>query len=329
MVRISYGMFFLPNGAQQGANTYVPGYSISQNLQTTDQKTPVLQLSAGPPPYVYPDASVRNGAVANGAAISWWPYSSPQPYVQQWQLSVQRQLGQVTMVELAYVGNKGTHLLFPRDMNQVPPGALWGPGDAESRRPYPQYSQIQELYNDGDSVYHALQIKGSRRFSQGLTFMANYTFSKSIDNSSYDTTTWQRQHLPDHYEHRSEPRLSQFDETHRVVLSYVYELPAGHGRKWMNRGGITDAIRGMADLGQFRRQFRHSVHGSFRSSEPDWRHFGRRLRRLHWGPVSRAPPLPGGSIPPPLPTRLRIRLARADARIHCAVPDRGTSTRLS
>lgn len=243
VVRISYGMFFLPNGAQRGANTDVPGYSISQNLQTTDQKTPVFQLSAGPPPYVYPDASVRNGAVANGAAISWWPYSSPQPYVQQWQLSVQRQLGQVIMVELAYVGNKGTHLLFPRDMNQVPP-ALWGPGDAQSRRPYPQYSQIQEMYNDGDSVYHALQLKGSRRFAQGLTFMANYTFSKSIDNSSYDTTTGNGNTYQITTNTALNRGLSQFDETHRVALSYVYELPAGHGRKWMSRGGITDAILG-------------------------------------------------------------------------------------
>jgi hypothetical protein len=243
VVRASYGVFILPNGAQQGANTNVPGYAISQNLQTTDQKTPVFQLSAGPPPYVYPDASVHNGAIANGTNINWWPYDSLQPYVQQWQLSVQRQLGRVTMVELAYVGNKGTHLLFPRDMNQVPP-PLWGPGDAQSRRPFPQYAQIRKLYNDGDSIYHALQIRGSRRFSQGLTFLTNYTFSKSIDNSSYDTTSGTGNTYQITTNTALNRGLSQFDQTHRLVLSYLYELPAGQGRKWMDRGGLVGAMVG-------------------------------------------------------------------------------------
>jgi hypothetical protein len=243
VVRAAYGIFFIPNGAQQGFNANVPGYGISQNLQTTDQRTPVFQLSAGPPPYVYPDASVRNGAVVNGANINWWPYDAPQPYVQQWQFGIQKQLGAANVVEIAYVGNKGVHLLFPREANQVPP-QLWGPGDAQPRRPFPQYRNITTRFADGDSIYHALQIKGTRRLSNGLTFLANYTFSKSIDNSSYDTTTGAGNLYQIATNTALNRGLSQFDQTHRVVLSYVYDVPVGRGRKWLSDGGVVDAILG-------------------------------------------------------------------------------------
>ena len=147
------------------------------------------------------------------------------------------------MVEIAYVGNKGTHLLFPREMNQVPP-ALWGSGEAQSRRPFPQYGNIQTRMYDGTSIYHALQIKATRRLSNGLTFLANYTFSKSIDNSSYDTTSGTGNLYQIATNTALNRGLSQFDQTHRLVLSYVYELPAGRGRKVLNDSGVLTAILG-------------------------------------------------------------------------------------
>jgi hypothetical protein len=244
VVRASYGIFFIPNGAQQGFNSNVPGYNVSQDFVSTNG-LPVFQLSAGPPPYVLPTAADRNGAIANGTSITWWPYYAPQPYIQEWQFDIQRQFGSQTTVEIAYVGSKGTHLLFPRDMNQVPISLL-GPneGDPQLLRPFPQYSQIHEEYNDAFSNYHALELKANRRFANGVTFLANYTFSKSLDNSSYDTTTG----IGDEYQITTNPNLnkglSQFDQTHRVVVSYVYELPFGKGRKWLDRGGVLDAVLG-------------------------------------------------------------------------------------
>jgi TonB dependent receptor len=243
VVRSAYGIFFIPNGAQQNFNTALPGFGINQNLQTSDQKTPVFQLSAGPPPYVIPTGANRTGAISNGSSIGYWPLEAGQPYVQQWQFSIQKQLGTQTVVEAAYVGNKGTRLLFPRDLNQVPPNLL-GPGDTQLLRPFRQFLQISTRNNDANSAYHALQIKANRRFAGGLTFLANYTFSKSMDNSSYDTTTG----IGTQYQIASNPGLnrgpSQFDQTHRAVLAYVYDLPVGHGRKWLDRGGLADAILG-------------------------------------------------------------------------------------
>jgi hypothetical protein len=165
--------------------------------------------------------------------------------MQEWQADIQKQLGSGTTLEIAYAGSKGTHLLFPRDMNQVPISLL-GPneGDPQLLRPYPQYSQIHERYDDGFSTYHALELKATRRFANGFTFLANYTFSKSIDNSSYDTTTG----IGDEYQITTNPNLnkglSQFDQTHRVVVSYVYDLPFGTGRHWLDKGGVVNAVFG-------------------------------------------------------------------------------------
>ena len=138
-------------------------------------------------------------------------------------------------------------------MNQVPISLL-GPneGDPQLLRPYPQYSQIHEEYNDGFSTYNALEVKANRRFANGFTFQANYTYSKSIDNSSYDTTTG----IGDEYQITTNANLnkgpSQFDQTHRLVVSYVYDLPFGKGRPWLDRGGILNAVLGgWKDSGSF------------------------------------------------------------------------------
>jgi hypothetical protein len=84
----------------------------------------------------------------------------------------------------------------------------------------------------------------NRRFANGVTLLSNYTFSKSLDNSSYDLTTGSG----GEYQIASRPdlahALSQFDQTHRLVVSAVYEIPVGKGRRYMDRGGILDAVLG-------------------------------------------------------------------------------------
>ena len=243
VVRSAYGLFMVPISVQQNFNTAPPGYAISQTLQTTDLHTPIFQLSQGPPPYQIPNPSQVTASVLNGQAISYWPYNAPQAYVQQWQLSVEKQLGHNAMVEASYVANKGTHLLFPRDLNQVPPQLL-GPGNAQANRPYPQFQAITTRFNDANSNYQALQLQMNRRFANGLTLLTNYTFSKSLDNSSYDLTTGSG----GEYQIATRPdlahALSQFDQTHRFVFSSVYEIPVGNGRRFLNGTGVMDVIAG-------------------------------------------------------------------------------------
>jgi hypothetical protein len=245
VVRGSYGVFFVPISAQRNFNSTPPGYAITQSLQVTNlsNPTPVFLLQNGPPQYAYPPASSRTPSIQNGQSVSYYPDNAPQAYMQQWHLSVQRQISPSTVVELSYVATKGTHLLFPRDLNQVPQSDL-GPGNLQPFRPYSQYQSITTLFNDSNSHYNALQLQVNRRFSHGLTFLSNYTLSKSTDNCSLDLTTgggceYQNANAP-----AATYALSQFDQKQRVVVAGSYDLPFGEGRSFMNRGGAANYVLG-------------------------------------------------------------------------------------
>ena len=115
---------------------------------------------------------------------------------------------------------------------------------AQALRPYPQYLNIVTGAQGGDksghSSYHAMVIKAERRFSSGLLFQWNYTFSKILtDSDSYFTGTGAQ----DQYNRRAEKSIGQFDQTHILKLNTLYELPFGVGRRWL-RDGVASHIAG-------------------------------------------------------------------------------------
>ena len=110
------------------------------------------------------------------------PYSRI-PYVQEWNLAVQRQLPRNSTFEAAYVANKGSKLELRVPFN---PPFDPGPGDAHARRPFPDLSEGYAQRNIGNSVYHSLQVKFEKMFSQGLGLLGAYTWSMSIDDASSD-----------------------------------------------------------------------------------------------------------------------------------------------
>ncbi|MGH9674876.1 MAG: TonB-dependent receptor, partial [Bryobacteraceae bacterium] len=116
---------------------------------------------------------------------------------------------------------------------------------AQSLRPYPQYLNIVTGTQGGDksghSTYHAIVIKAERRLSAGLTFQWNYTLSKLLtDSDSYDAGG----NSQDQYNRRLEKSIGQYDQTHSLKLSTIYELPVGKGRRYLNQGGILNAVAG-------------------------------------------------------------------------------------
>jgi hypothetical protein len=245
VVRAGYGVYFIPISAQRNYNSTPPGYAITESLQVTNlaNPTPIFYLYQGPPPYVVPTPPDRTPSILNGQAVSYYPLNAPQGYMQQWHLGIQKQFGGSWVAEASYVGSAGTHLLFPRDLNQVPEADL-GPGDLQLLRPYPQYQAITTYFNDASSNYNALQLQLARRFSSGLTVLANYTYSKSLDNCSLDITTGSGCEYQDAATPAATYAPSQFDQTHRLVVSGVYDLPFGYGRAHLNRRGVADGFLG-------------------------------------------------------------------------------------
>ena len=156
------------------------------------------------------------------ASLSTLDPKSVTGYMQSWNLNVQHDISGVGTFSLAYAASKGTHLIRSRDLNQPYPG----PGDVSSRAPYPQYSNIFFAETGANSEYQSLQFSFNRRLARGLSMLAAYTFSKSMDDTSAFLGTFGDKNFPQNsHDARAEHALSSFDTPHRAVLAYVYQLP--------------------------------------------------------------------------------------------------------
>jgi Carboxypeptidase regulatory-like domain/TonB dependent receptor len=160
-------------------------------------------------------------------------------YSQHWNLSLQQQLGRSRVVELAYVGSKGTKLLTSRDINQPRPSTA-----PRNLRPLPFLDEINYQESTANSHYHSLQARVQQRLDFGLSLLGAYTWSKSIDNASGIFASAGDPNFPqDSYNLRAERGRSNFDVAHRLSLSYTYELPLGTKNKllagWQTMGIVT------------------------------------------------------------------------------------------
>ena len=146
-------------------------------------------------------------------------------YMQHWNFNVERQLWDNTVVEVAYVGSKGTKLLTARDINQPQPSAL-PPGLPFVPRPDPRFDDIDLLESRGNSNYNALQMRFQQRLTRGFSALASYTWSKSIDDASNFFSSAGDPNFPQNsYNVAAERGRSNFDVTHRLSVSYSYALP--------------------------------------------------------------------------------------------------------
>ena len=235
--------------------------------------TPAFRLDTGLPPFPQPPSV--NPAFSNGNNTAYWNDEAvrlPESY--DWTLSIQRQLSNSLVFETSYNATIGAHLVSGiLRMNQVPfsafqryglsvlqssitsPAAVaagiqrpypsFNGSVAQALRPYPQYLDIQTREGHGDksghSSYHAWIAKLEKRYSGGLMLNTSYVFSKLItDSDSYigDNSAI------DHYNRRLEKSIGQYDQTHNVKVSYVYELPWGKGRKWLQSGPASVILGG-------------------------------------------------------------------------------------
>jgi len=238
-----------------GWNTYASGgfgqgWAPIGGLSTTDGLTPVFQLSQGPPPPIYPGPQLRTPDILNGQNVNYPLFHSPLGYSEEYQLSIQHQFKGGIVLETAYVGNRGIHLAYTRDIDQVPESEL-GPGNAQLNQPYPQYLGVAASFFDGISNYNALQTSVKKQVSHGLLLTANYTWSKTMDeitNSGFvGGGNGHAEHggaLQNQYDPRSNYGPSTTDFRHFFNGSLVYELPFGNGKRFQSENGLLNAALG-------------------------------------------------------------------------------------
>jgi hypothetical protein len=158
-------------------------------------------------------------------------------------LGIQKQIASNMVVSLSYMGNLSRHIPHNGlNINEVPPH-LRGPGNAQVRRPFPQFGNILEYgmpYRT--SNYHAGVVQLTRNFSNGLSFTTHYTWSKHLDRGSY---------LQSIYDTNNSYGPSAFDQRHRFVWGGSYELPFGPGRKYLTSRSLGNIIGGWTVTARF------------------------------------------------------------------------------
>lgn len=161
-------------------------------------------------------------------------------------------LSDVTAAQRAYATSVGVTL--PANNAAVFPGFTGNV--AQALRPFPQYRIIRnQLESQGQSWYNAAQVKLDRRFSRGVQFGVSYTFAKLITNASEDLFGGNPYGaaLQNPYDRSQLRAVSQNVPPHVVVLSYIFELPFGKGKRFLSQGGWADRIFGGFQVGGIQR----------------------------------------------------------------------------
>jgi hypothetical protein len=290
VIRGGYGIFWVPNYvsfALNPANDMVNAASTTYT-GTVDGTHPFNSISLPFPNGISPPPGSTLGMQGTQQFLTQTVQSitevdranHPSAYVQQWNLSIERELPAGFLLSAAYVGSKGTHLeQYSQQVNQISDAllaqaaaqfaaggksavtllqsipnpffvkgqalALAAPTTTEGQllRPFPQYTGV-ELAGQGSfsSIYHSLQVTAQRRFAGGGSLLVAYTNSKLISNT--DTlTSWLETGvgaLQDNNNLRHERSLSSQDVPQRLVISYVLDLPFGQGRRYLS--GVDNAL---------------------------------------------------------------------------------------
>jgi hypothetical protein len=172
-----------------------------------------------------------------------------QPYVHEWSLSIESQLTRSMALEVRYVGTSAIELgHFHFFGNQAVPGT----GDIQARRLYPDFGFTAQMGSGANANYNGLQVQFTRRMSNGLQFLAGYTWSKNISNNEGEEGGYadrgaalgQNDNNP-----AGERGLTVNDVRHRVTFSSLYELPFGKGKRWLSKtNALVDGILGGWEL---------------------------------------------------------------------------------
>lgn len=232
-VRGGYGIFYATRGASQFDNTEQQPFV----LDNTVNGTPNLVTPYSIPPYNGVDPFPYNSNLSNpvfysGATISGVEPNAGYPYVMEYNLTVEQQLGKSWGARFAYVGSQSRKFFLSRDINEpiYVPGAPVTSAGINARRPYEptpstyEFSQIVQNADANNANYNALQLTLTHRFEHGFSVLASYVWSKSMDISSIDPANITLT-LSDQTFLKRDYARSDYDIPQLFFVSYIWALP--------------------------------------------------------------------------------------------------------
>ncbi|MBI2820255.1 MAG: TonB-dependent receptor [Acidobacteria bacterium] len=217
VIRAGFGLFFNQAG-------YSINEALAQNLPFYFNKTVTTSATDRVP--TLSTANILLASPTGSIGGSGLQYDYRSEYAESWTFSIQRELTRNWAVLATYFGS---HIVGADNSTwaNVPEP---GPGPIDPRRPNPNLTGFRQIHWGGWSKYHSLALKLEKRYSNGLTFDANWTWSKSMDDASDPGATFHEFNIPQNVRDlRAEKALSSFDHRHRFVFTYSYELPFGAG----------------------------------------------------------------------------------------------------
>jgi hypothetical protein len=224
------GVFYVPVLANK-THSYKRGfpYVITQTIGADDDtRTPEMTLEDP-----FPDDLVVGASSFTVRGVNPKLRTS---YMMQWNLNVQRELTNSTVLEIGYAGSKGNKLTRTRNVNQAIAGSDLGQGTdisgwapTAARRPDSRFGNIGWLEDSASSNYHSFQESIDRRFANGVSFLQAYTWSKSIDDNSGSSGLGGGASPMDNTRLFLERGPSIFDRTHRLTFAGTWLLPLGEG----------------------------------------------------------------------------------------------------
>ncbi len=276
VIRASLGRSFGVAKTVTGSTHFEGSTLVFRPSSLDNGVTSGFQIDQGLPPYTKPP--VIDPSFSNGNNTAYWDNEAVRlPETYQWTLSIQRQLSGTTVFETSYNATIGAHLVAGlKRINQLPFSVYEQYGRnvlaanmnsalarnagltrpyanidcdfsatcapisvAQALRPFPQYRDVQTSSGHGDksghSSYHSWVSKVEKRYAAGVTLQASYVVSKLLTDA--DSTDADNSAL-DHYNRRLEKSIGQYDLTHNMKLTYIYELPFGKGKAFLNDGPL-------------------------------------------------------------------------------------------
>ena len=221
VIRGGYGIFYT------SINPAVAQFEPTNNGNFSQQR--LVTIFDNPLLTAFPATNISSAPVS-GLFVPI-PKDYKTPYNQDWNLNIQQGIGQSTVLQVAYIGNKGTHYSVFTDPNRIDP--------VTHTRPYPNFASMLEYWGCCNTSYEALQVSLKRRFSHRLAFNVNYTYGHSLDQGEFGFGSRPNDDHRLYLEHGS----SDFDVKHQLEFDYTYELPAAPLLpKWLGGGWQANGI---------------------------------------------------------------------------------------
>ena len=236
VIRAAYGRFYDSWSGQLSTNQAWSGTWPSEGELLAADGTWNNPTPSNPTPNTFAQDPFHQGTTVLLPAptpynqVEWYinPYF-PQPYSDQWNFGIERQLNAATLLSVNYVGSHSSHLDLGvyGNVSSTP-----GPGDPSLRRPYPYITPTYYDRSQGRSHYDAFQLSVHRTAAKGLTYLISYTWSKAMDIGCSGMYATEGCSVQNPYDLDADKSVSGFDLTHIFSGSAVYQLPFGSGQKF-------------------------------------------------------------------------------------------------